>query len=99
MAVLYVTEYNALQLQQGNGMPVAAAPAIASQTIVIGGGSLASSAFNANTNFIRVHTDAICSFDIGATPTASTSLARMAANQTEYFGVQPAHKIAVISNT
>jgi orotate phosphoribosyltransferase len=48
---------------------------------------------------VRVHTDAICSIAYGANPTATINSFRMNANTTEYFGVNPGDKIAVISNT
>ena len=98
MAVLYVTEYPHAASDQGKALPVGFGAPIANQTVAIGGGSLQSAAFNANTVLIRVHCDAVCSVLIGANPTALTTSARMAANQTEYFGVQPGTKIAVISN-
>ena len=100
MAVLFITEYASIT-RDGRGVmaPAAQEPALASQTVAIGGSSTQSSAFNAATNFIRVHTDAICSIAVGANPTASATTARMAADQTEYFGVIPGHKIAVITNS
>lgn len=99
MAVLYITEFN--NIGGGARFPVQGAfqPPIAEQTIAIGGASVQSSAFNKNTLFVRIHTDAICSIEFGANPTATTSTARMAANQTEYFSVVPGQKVAVISNT
>ena len=47
---------------------------------------------------IRVHCDAICSISIGNSPVATTTNKRLAANQTEYFGVIPGQQIAVITN-
>lgn len=100
MAVLYISEYAVQGNSQGGGaLPIAAGPALATQTVAIGGASAQSSAFNASTRYIRVHTDAICSVLIGKDPTATTSSPRMAADQTEYFGVVGGDKIAVISNT
>lgn len=100
MATLYVTEYDYIPLDM-DGRPIAVGlePAIAYQTVAIGGGSAQSSAFNTKTKFIRVHTDAICSIKVGTNPTAVTTESRMAANQTEFFGVRGGAKIAVISNT
>ena len=63
------------------------------------GTSAQSSAFNAATRFIRVHTDAICSILIGSNPTATTAKKRLAADQTEYFAVNSGDKIAAITNT
>ena len=99
MAVLYISEYPHAASDQGKALPVGFGTPVASQTVSIGGSTTQSNAFNANTNLIRVHCDAACSIAIGANPTATTSTARMAANQTEYFGVAPGSKIAVISNS
>src|SRR5579864_201287 len=91
MAVLYISEYSEVVVRDG-GIAIAKEPAIASQTIAIGGASVQSKAFNAATAFIRVHTDAICAVEVGANPTAivasgTVGSKRLAANQTEYFGV------------
>jgi hypothetical protein len=99
MATLYITEFSSTILMHGRGGTAGQYPAIAEQTISIGGASTQASPFNSNTTIIRVHTDAICSIEIGVSPTATTSKARLAANQTEYFGVSGGHIIAVISNT
>ena len=101
MATLYVCEYAALATpHSGGNIQVAQEPPLAEQTVAIGGASAAlPNAFNINTKFIRVATDSICSIAIGPSPTATTSKKRMAANQTEYFGVQGGWNIAVISNT
>jgi len=74
-------------------------PTIATQIVAIGAGSVQSSAFNAITKIIGVHTDAICSIEIGADPTATANSRRLAAGSTEYFEIIPGHKIAVITNT
>jgi len=99
MAVLYIAECYAPRLVAGNMLPAVSMPPITEQTVAIGGTSTQSSAFNALTQVIRVHTDAICSVALGANPTATTSTARLAAGSTEYFEVTPGHKIAVITNT
>jgi hypothetical protein len=102
MAVLYITEF-ANQGRDANGLiaPIADEPPAANQTVAIGGASVASSAFNALTKIIRVHTDVVCSIEIGTAPTATTTTRRMAANSTEYFSVPlgASYKIAVIANT
>jgi hypothetical protein len=107
MAVLYITEYAQLMPSPVGGqgqMPME--PPLAEQTVAIGGSSTASNAFNASTRFIRVHSDAICAVEVGATPTATVASGgagsgRMAANQTEYRGVPigQSYKIAVISTS
>lgn len=99
MATLYVTEYAASGMQRGSLSVAFGVPVVRSNNVTIGGGSAQSAAFNGNTTLIRVHTDAICSILIGASPTAAATDARMAADQTEYFAVAAGQKIAVITNT
>ncbi len=101
MAKLYITEYTD-QVRDLNGqvVPVGDEPGIVTQSPVsIAGSAAVSAAFNAKTRFVRLHTDAICSVAFGASPTATTNDKRMAADQTEYFGVQPGQKVAVTPNT
>lgn len=98
MAVAYISEYTDTPVYIGQAIPVGQEPTLADQTVAIGA-EAKSSAFNANTTFIRIHVDAICSIKFGAAPTATTSNKRLAANQTEYFGVRPGDKVSIISNT
>lgn len=102
MATLYVTEFNDQgKGPYGRGIPVAAQPVLAEQTVSISSGSSSSAGFQTTTNLIRLHSDAICSFEFGTSPTASATTARMAANQTEYFTVPQGavYKVAVITNS
>ncbi len=104
MATLYITEFQRLaNISQWQGnvfLQIPENPEVANQTVAIGGASASSAAFNALTKFIRVHADAICSVAVGGTsPVATATQRRMASNQTEYFGVNPGDKIAVITNT
>jgi hypothetical protein len=98
MAKAYITEFSQVGADNIGAQFYGLWPAVAEQTVAIGTVT-SSSAFNAQTRFIRVHVDAICSIEIGAAPTATTSTARLAANTTEYFAVAPGHKISVITNT
>lgn len=93
MSTLYVCEY-----AEGDAN-CAKEPALAEQTVAIGGGSVSSSAFNTLTRLVRLHCDAICSIAFGKAPTATTGKKRMVAGQTEYFAVESGFKVAVISNT
>ena len=99
MATVYISEYVSPPVVTGKFINVGDEPAIATQTVAISAGSLQSAAFGANTRFIRVHADAICSVLFGTAPVATAASPRMAANTTEFFGVKPGHKIAVITNT
>lgn len=96
MAKLYISEY--ASLAKNGTAQVVVEPPLAVQVVDYSGGVMPSEAFTAQTNIIRVHTDAVCSvrFDGSA---ATTSYPRMSAGQTEYFGVQPTSKLSVISNT
>jgi hypothetical protein len=101
MATVYITEFSNSAISPGGQMQVPYEQPLAEQTVAIGGSSVQSNAFNAATGFIRVEVDAICSIEINANPTASTTTARLAANQTEYYGVPKGanFKLAVITNT
>lgn len=99
MTTLYIAEYERLAQAPEMTPQVAAEPPLAEQTVAIGGGSVQSAAFAARTRYVRIHTDSICSIAFGANPTATATNKRMAADQTEYFGVTPTQKVAVITNT
>lgn len=97
---VYVTEYAGQGTDRGGrSTPVAKTPALVDQKLTASGSSSQSAAFNADTRLIRVHADEIVSISIGTNPTATTSTARMAAGQTEYFDVQGGDRIAIITNT
>jgi hypothetical protein len=102
MARLYISEYREMGAVQASKRDIAAPlePAIVVQTpINITGASIQSEQFHEETRFVRLHTDATCSVRFGVNPVATTNDARMAAGSTEYFGVVPGHRVAVISNT
>lgn len=104
MARIYVSEYDRLAPAYGGGLgQVVQEPEIALQSIAITASSTLTAAFNGGTRIIRVHTDAICAIKIGPSPTAivagDTGTKRMVAGQTEYFGVVPGDKLAVIAST
>jgi hypothetical protein len=95
-ADLYVTEYPQNYTVTYQAVKT---PPVTSQKVAIGVSSAQSAAFNALTVLIRVHAEAVCSVQIGGTnPTATTTSARFAAGQTEYFLVAPGDKLAVITN-
>lgn len=100
MSFLYISEFTALQpTTGGNNLAMAAQPSNRDQQIAITSAAATSSAFLNNTYFVRLHTDVINSVVFGSSPTATTTNARMAANQTEYFAVIPGQKVSVISNS
>lgn len=104
MAILYIAEFATFTPPGAPGGlgQIAQQPTLAEQTVVIGASSTQSAAFNTNTRFVRLHCDVAAEVEFGTNPTAvlNTS-ARMAANQTEYFGVPKGQsfKVAVIAPT
>jgi len=101
MAILYITEYQFLgSVPQNSGQMPQETP-IAEQTVAIGVGSVQSNAFNANTRFVRLNCDVVCSVLFGVNPTVTATSGRMAANQTEYRSLPLGSllKVAVINNT
>lgn len=101
MATVYVTEFAELPLDKfGAVIPSPKYPAVAKQSMAITGASTTlPNAFDNKTHFVLIHTDSICSIDIGQNPTAAATGDRMPANETRFAGVQPGHNLAVISNT
>ncbi|MDE2232850.1 MAG: hypothetical protein KGJ90_01845 [Patescibacteria group bacterium] len=102
MSVLFITEYKAVAVASGAGGPLAVAlePPVATQVVTINLTSTASAVFNVDTHFVRLNTDETCSVKFGASPTATTNDERLAANQTEFFGISRAGlSVAVIANS
>lgn len=99
MAKLYITEHTLPHVYQGLSAMAVELPPLTTQVKAIGGTSAQSTAFSAKTQMIGVHTDVICSIEVGVDPTATTDSRRLSAGATEYFYVTPGHKIAVIENT
>ena len=106
MAFLYITEFAEMEIGWGGRQgQIAQQPPLAEQAITNTGGNTQSSAFQTKTRFVRLHADSICAIEFGTNPTAvaagASGTARMAANQTEYFGVPQgqAFKVATILST
>lgn len=103
MAKVYITAFQK-QAHQWVGAEAIAAPhaeeAVYVEMVPVAIGVEAKSAvFPNGTRMVRVHADAICSIAFGVTPVASVDTMRLAAGQTEYFGVKPGEKLSVITNT
>ena len=109
MGILYIAEYQGLaDVASPGGWPsqvrgwthIAGTPPVAEQKLTYTGGVQVSAAFSATTRMVRLHTDSICSVSFSSGGTNATAAnARMAANQTEYFGVSPGSFVSVITNT
>jgi len=99
MAVVDITEYAELAVA-GRGQMIMAGqePSLLNQQVGIGGTSVQSAAFTDVTKFVRIHAEAPCRIAVGSNPTASAASMRMVAGGTEYLGVVPGLKIAVIAS-
>ena len=97
MSTVDIVEYCSLA-SDGPGQKIAAGmePARNIQQVAVGPASAQSEAFDSATRFVRVHTDTTIRIVFGSDPVASASSPRMVANSTEFFGVIPGIKLAVI---
>ena len=94
-----ITEYQEVGISLlGRQIAAGQEPAIRTQQVAIGSGSAQSAVFTDVTRFVRVHADANCRIAFGPDPTALSSSQRIPAGGTEYFGVRPGHKLAVIES-
>lgn len=98
MATLDICEYTSLAADAlGSFVPTGREPAGAFQQVAVGGSSAVSLPFSESTRYVRLHTDVSCRVQFGATPVASASTMRLGAGSTEFFGVVPNQKLAVIA--
>lgn len=99
MPTLVIVEFASSVIWPTAGVPIALAPPVATQTVVLGAGSVMCAAFNGNTNIVRLQTDTNCAIQftlIGTTIATAISTGSMplAANAPEYFGVVPGMLLA-----
>lgn len=100
MPFAYISEYVRMPNDMiGRAIPAGQEPAITVQKIAIGGGSVQSAPFSPKTTLVAINVDATCSFAFGENPTATTSSMRLPQDGTQFFGVTPGDRVAVISNS
>ena len=100
MAFAYITEYRRQPLDGVSRLlPAGLEPSEAVQKIAIGVGSIQSAAFSPLTTFVAINVDVACSVVFGSNPTATAAGTRIPLDGTQFFGVVPGHKVAVITNT
>ena len=99
MPLLDITEYGELAMA-GRGSLIMAGqePSTRNQQVEIAAGSTQSEALSDVTRFVRIHAEAACRVSVGDNPTAASTSMRMGAGGTEYLGVMPGLKIAVIAS-
>ncbi len=102
---LFIAEYERLtSLQFGNTQAQCPEePPIATQVVDFSGGVAPSAAFNVRTRFVRLKADSACHFFFAAAPTATASHPYLAADETEYHGVDPVrdgvYKVSAIAKS
>jgi hypothetical protein len=94
MPVCYVSEYPGGAPFGSQAVPE---PALAEHNLAIGAVSVQSQAFSGGTRIIRVNVDVACCIAFGPNPIAVNTAKRRCANQTEFFVVEPGHRLAVIA--
>lgn len=103
MAKVYIKELNSIASTPSGDALIAAITepdgVVTEQTVAIAAGNTQSAAFNAQTQWIEISADAICSYLIGSNPTATVSNARLAANERVLRRVKPGQILATITNT
>lgn len=98
MGLLFISEYPQNSIDTPT---LVMEPSTVSQVVTFTT-STQSAAFRTDTRMVRLHNDATSpvAFKFGTNPTAvSGTDARMAANQTEYFKVNPGFKVAAVTTT
>ena len=100
MAKLHITELSYVP-QDPDGTPlwIANMSQIVTQQVVTYTTSSPSAAFNSNTKFIRVYSDAKAFLDFGGSPTADVNGIPLPADLPEYFAVSPGSKLAAYDGT
>lgn len=101
MSNLYISEYERMPtaIPGPGGTQIALEPRVAAQKVSFTGTPGLSAAFGSTTKLIQVHTDGICSYLVGAAPTAAVTDMRMPADATMFIAVGPGQKISAITNT
>lgn len=100
MAIVNIVEYAKVVSDSfGRWVQAGEEPALGIQDVAFTGVSAQSVTFHAQTQIVRLHCDEACRVLFGPDPTATATSIRMAANQTEYFGIPIGlgYKVAVIS--
>jgi hypothetical protein len=98
MASLHITEYTRLSsVRPGGSAPVAEEPG--TDQIVSYTTSTQSTAFAADTRFVRLIADAKAHIVFGANPTATANSKYITADTPEYFGVNPGDEVAAYDGT
>lgn len=107
MSRMFISEYEKMtEVSGGFRQAVGEEPSIAEQVVTFTGTAGVSAAFNVKTKFVRIEVDGIGNLLFGLAPTAVAGASkRLAAGQTEYFGVNikdftpGAMKVSAVTDT
>lgn len=98
MATLQIIEYASLGNDaSGLTTPIPQLPPLATQNITFTGTAGQSNAPNKDTRFVCLIADANYRFAAGSNPTATSTDQRRLADNPEFFGVNPKHKISAVT--
>lgn len=95
-ATLWVTEFAGASSSNPVFYQAVKAPALAVQTVAVGGSSTQSAVFNTLTGIVRVTCDVACLVELGTNPTAVAASMRLTAGAAEYFVVPAGYRLAVL---
>lgn len=96
---LDITEYTRLASDaRGITIPTGQEPSRTVQQIDITGASESSDPVSDVTRFVRVHADTTCRIAFGKNPVATSASQRLPGGATEFYGIDPGTKIAVIAS-
>ena len=96
--MLSITEYNSLaQSATGDIVMAGAEPSRATQNVAITALPVQSQQFDSATRFVRIHAPDAVRIAFGESPEASATSTLLPAGATEFFGVQPFHRVSVLA--
>jgi hypothetical protein len=100
MAIVDVTEYSNLAMDStGGAVPAGLEPSTRNQQLSPDDGVVVSQPLRETTRFVRIHTDSVIRVKFGAGDEADETCMRMAAGQTEFFGLRAGQlTVSVISS-
>lgn len=102
MAFLYVIEATDIKHLQGDGAQAISGIGKAAYRIDNTAASTQGPLLNTATKYVQLHTDSICSFEMGVNPTAVVGAKRMAAGETRTYEIDGSAgdvRIAAVFNT
>jgi hypothetical protein len=99
VAVVNVAEYAVLATNANGGIQIPLGTPLTTYDVAVGSSATAGPILNLTTKMVRMNTDVSCRVRLDTSNNVTATDARMAANQTEYWGVPgPGFMISVITS-